>query len=195
MLKERLLQVKVDGALWGSQFGFRSGYSTEDAIFIARRRIEIAKAQRNGRITLLALDWRKAFDCINVSSLIDALRRFGIPSTVLDLLRDFLTSRTFCVTECGVTSAAHQQASGISQGCTLSPLLFVMIMSVLLHDAVAELGAEAKAVHARGDLAELIYADDTLLYSSVDAHVTDYLRAVATVGRRYGMELHAQNSN
>jgi len=61
MLKERLLQVKVDGALWGSQFGFRSGYSTEDAIFIARRRIEIAKAQRNGRITLLALDWRKAF--------------------------------------------------------------------------------------------------------------------------------------
>ena len=65
MMKERLLQAGVEKALWSSQFGFRSGYSTEDAIFIARRRIELARGMSNGKISLLALDWSKAFDSIS----------------------------------------------------------------------------------------------------------------------------------
>ena len=40
MLKERLVQAGVDQALWKSQFGFRPGCGTDDAIFIARRHAE-----------------------------------------------------------------------------------------------------------------------------------------------------------
>ena len=79
MLKNRMLQSGIDSALWASQFGFRENCSTEDAIFVARRRIELARAQRNGKVSMLALDWRKAFDSLRVESLIDALRRFGLP--------------------------------------------------------------------------------------------------------------------
>jgi hypothetical protein len=192
ILKERLIQAGVDKVLWRTQFGFRQGCSTDDAIFIARRLLEVARAQRHGKITMLALDWRKAFDSINVDSLIDALRRFGIPHPILNLLRTFLRNRTFSVKECGVTSALHHQQSGISQGCTLSPLLFIIAMTVLLHDAVEDLGAAAKAAYRCGDLGEIVYADDTLLYGSIDAPVTEYLRAVQGAGRRYGLELHTQ---
>ena len=60
-------RMKVGGPesrLWKRQFGFRSGRSTKDALFIARRRIEQALAPRGGFSLLLALDWRKAFDSI-----------------------------------------------------------------------------------------------------------------------------------
>ena len=44
----------------------------EDAIFAARRHIELACAQRNGQVMLLALDWKKAFDSVNVDALLNA---------------------------------------------------------------------------------------------------------------------------
>jgi len=188
MLKQRLLDAGVDGAIWPSQFGFREGCSTEDAIFIARRRIELARARRNGSVSLLALDWAKAFDSINVVSLIDALRRAGLPTAFLDMVQGMLSARRFYVRDFGGTSDEYDQLSGISQGCTLSPLLFIIAMSVLLHDAVGLLGACASDQYAKGHLADLVYADDTLLIGIEKTHLEEYLQAVFVAGKRYGID-------
>ena len=48
MIKNRLLEAGVGSLWWPSQLGFIRGFSTEDAVFVARRRIELARAQRNG---------------------------------------------------------------------------------------------------------------------------------------------------
>jgi len=190
ILKQRFLDAGVDDLLWQSQFGFRAKCSTEDAIFIARRRLESARAHRFGSVAMLALDWKAAFDSIHIDSLLDALRRFGIPSSFLDMIASMLGAREFSVRDCGSTSEACRQRSGISQGCTLSPLLFIMVMTVLLHDAVGLLGESAKAAYQKGDLSELLFADDTLLIGVSDSCLTEFLDAVYTAGLRYGMELH-----
>ena len=78
--------------------------STHRAGIAARRRIELARAQRGGQVALLALDWAKAFDSINVESLIDALRRFGLPATLLQILHNLLDARVFFVRDCGEQS-------------------------------------------------------------------------------------------
>ena len=192
MLRECILAAGADDGLWASQFGFRPGRSTEDAIFVSRRRIELARAQRNGKISLLALDWRKAFDSINPTSLVDALRRFGLPQQLLDMISSLLAARCFSVSDCGSTSELHKQSSGISQGCTLSPLLFIIVMTVLMNDAVESLGEEARSAYAKGDLADLVYADDTLLVGVADKHLSEFLAAVQKVGTHYGMELHGE---
>ena len=67
-----------------------------------------------------ALDWKKAFDSVHVDSLLDALRRFGLPQGFVHMIGAMMRSRHFFVTDCGETSALHSQMSGISQGCTLS---------------------------------------------------------------------------
>ena len=190
MIKQRMIDAGADAVLWPSQFGFRPGCSTEDAIYIARRRIELARAQRHGRVTLVALDWAKAFDSINTASLLDALRRYGIPQPMLDMISGLFQDRSFYVRDCGGCSEPRPQNSGISQGCTLSPMLFVMVMSVLLHDAVASLGDDAKCAYEKGDLNDVVYADDTLLMGGSDKFVTEYLHAVAAAGKKYGMDLH-----
>ena len=97
MLKQRLLDSGADAKLWFSQFGFRRSRSTLDAVFVARRRIEVAMANWGGRLSLLALDWRKAFDSVNVDALIFALRRFGIPPKLLRVISHSHAERFFVV--------------------------------------------------------------------------------------------------
>ena len=70
--------------------------------------------------------------------------------------------------------------------------LFIIVMSVLLEDAVGSLSASARAAYEAGDLADLVYADDTLIIGIKDEYLNEYLRAVQLAGNRYGMELHAQ---
>jgi len=191
LVKQRLLDAGLDGRLWTSQYGFRKGRSTEQAIYIARRHIELAIARRAGSVSLLALDWSKAFDSVHVDGLLDALRRYGFPQKIILVVASLMRERCFFVEDCGEKSSSRRQLSGISQGCTLSPLLFIVVMSALMHDSVAALSAPARQAYMRGDLADLAYADDTLLIGASSAHVTEFLSAVAQAGALYGMELHA----
>ena len=82
---------------YGLQYGFRKSRGTSDAVFIGRRIIETTCAQRSGRLSLVALDWAKAFDSVNVDSLLDALRRFGIPHSFIDVVAALLRNRKFYV--------------------------------------------------------------------------------------------------
>ena len=72
----------------------------------------------------------------------------------------------------------------------MSPLLFILVMTVIMNDAVDLLSPAARRSYDQGDLADLVYADDTLLFGGVDARVNECLHAVASVGRLCGMELH-----
>ena len=63
-------------------------------------------------------------------------------------------------------------------------------MSIVLQDAVDILNTAASAQYSKGDLADVLYADDTLLIGVSDEHLEDFVRAVYQAGRRYGMELH-----
>ena len=86
-LKQRFLDAGLDSRIWPSQYGFRSKRCTEDAIFIARRHLELARAQRNGTVSFPALDWRKAFDSVHTERFLHALARFGITPKYVRIIR------------------------------------------------------------------------------------------------------------
>ena len=186
----RLVAAGAEERLSETQFGFRSGRSTLDAIFVLRRRVDLAAAQRNGKVFVMALDWAKAFDSINPEAMLAGLCRFGLPQHMLGVIAAIYSSRMFQVRDCSSESSARPQHSGISQGCPLSPFLFVMLMTVMMQDAVEKLPPEDREALRQGSLAELLYADDTLLMS-VSAHALErFLAAVSSAGENYGLELH-----
>ena len=113
LLLDRLKRAGAESRLWSSQYGFRSKKSTTHALALLHRKIEEAWSLRCGRLLVLALDWQKAFDRIPTSALLSALKRFGLPSQFVDAVRDIYTDRSFCVSDCGVTSAAFPQETGI----------------------------------------------------------------------------------
>ena len=65
-----------------------------------------------------------------------------------------------------MTSELGRQDSGICQGCPLSPFLCIIVMILLLTDARALLSTKCKDELAKGELFDILYADDTVLYSS-----------------------------
>ena len=139
---------------------------------------------------LLALDWRKAFDSINPSSLLQALRIFGIPDQFVDMIQSIYTDRCFRVSECGVTSERHLQQSGICQGCPLSPFLFVIVMTVLMDIARKDLSPLASAAIGEQQLFDILYADDTIILGTSTCHVEEFAAAVGRAGLQFGMTLH-----
>ena len=139
---------------------------------------------------VLALDWNKTFDSINPDALLMGLRRFGLPEHVLNDIASIYKDRTFQLRDCGQLSSTRQQHSGISQGCPLSPFLSVMMMSALMKDAVARLGARDQELLSTRRLAELLYADDTLLLGVSANSSESCLAAVNAEGGKCGLELH-----
>ena len=60
-----------------------------------------------------------------------------------------------------------------------------MLMTVLMQDAVEKLRPEDRELMRQGSLAELLYADDTLLLSVSADSLERFLEAVSTAGASY----------
>ena len=190
LILNRLKRGGAEAKLWSTQFGFRRRRSTGDALFLVRRKIEQAWALKGGKLHLLALDWRKAFDCIAPERLMAALRRFGIPPYIIEIVAEIYSDRQFIVADNGVKSERRPQNAGISQGCPLSPFLFGILMTILMRDAYSMLSSEAKLAYERGDLGDVLFADDTLIVGSAGLHVEEYMASIQRCGAEYGLEIH-----
>ena len=167
VLLHRLRAAGAEARIWATQTGFKSMSGTSDAIFVARRFIEQAWATRDGQLVCLALDWAKAFDGVDPAALVVALQRFGIPNNICRIVQAIYANRKFQVRDSGTVSSVKHQLSGISQGCPLSPFLFSCVMTILLHDAAADMrNNESQPPSAM--INELVYADDTLVSAGED---------------------------
>ena len=190
LLLQRLQDAGAESRLTDSQFGFRRKRGTADALFAVRRHIELAWAQRGGHAAFIALDWAKAFDSIAPAALEAALLRFGVPQHLVTLIANVYSHREFVVVDANSESARYGQHSGISQGCPLSPFLFVMVMSVIIQDSIHSLPEEDRESLKLNSLATVLYADDTLLVGSSQPALERLLAAVAETGGQYGLQLH-----
>jgi len=191
ILLRRLKAAGAENRIWSTQFGFKSLTGTRDALFLARRMIEAAWDAADGKLMLLALDWAKAFDSVSPAALSNALRRFGLPVHFVSMVEKIYEDRKFFVSECGTSSSPRDQAFGISQGCPLSPFLFVIMMSVLMHDAnrkvLDKFGAPSVPYLVTRSL---LYADDTLIIESDEKVVQYFMECIAEIGGQYGMEFN-----
>ena len=107
------------------------------------------------------------------------------------MVANIYSNRCFYIRDCFSTSADHTQSFGISQGCPLSPFLFVILMSVLMHDAVNmtrnQFGIELSPTlvcHA------ILYADDTLLVEAEKYYLQVFMECVMKLGYTYGLQLN-----
>ena len=113
-----------------SQFGFRLGLSTEDALW----KLVIAASsalQTRHRLVLVSLDIQGAYDTVWHTGLLHKLAEMGISFDLLRWIRAFLTSR---VANVRVRSAMAPCAldMGIPQGSPLSAILFLVYINDLL---------------------------------------------------------------
>ena len=120
----------------------------------------------------------------------------NIHPKIRSIIKMFYKNPTFKMEENGKESAWHKQQSGIRQGCPLSPYLFLIIMTVIFHDVYNSEGIKEKMDDDKvlgAIFNEVIYADDTIIYSRNPEALEKLLQEIQKEGNKYGMKLNEEN--
>ena len=134
------------------QFGFRKGYSTEQAILELTDTLK--KAMDKKLVTCgLFLDFSKAFDTVNHNILLSKLYHYGIRGSPSKWFENYLSNRTQFVKIGNTKSNCETITCGIPQGSILGPLLFLLYIDDL--------------PNCSNKLSFRIFADDTNMFIQV----------------------------
>ena len=192
ILQTRLAEV-LDHKLRPTQYGFRKNRSCSQPLHIVRRLQD--KAEKTGAtLYLMFLDWEKAFDKIHPEALIASLRRYGVTEDFVEMIINIYSQPLFTVTAAGTTSQVEKAQTGIRQGCPLSPYLFLVVHSAIMHDVEQLMQQNDQLlpwVHsANHPLFDLAYADDTVLMGQSAAVVERALHHVQNTAEQYNLKLN-----
>ena len=80
---------------------------------------------------IISIDAEKAFDKIQHPFMIETLQKAGIEGTYLNIIKAIYDKHTASMTLIGEKLKAFPLKSGTRQGCSLSPLLFNIVLEVL----------------------------------------------------------------
>ena len=189
MIKRRLVVV-LEPWIHKTQYGLRPRKSTSQAIFLTRRLMDLAERQGTN-MSLVLLDWEKAFDKIDQKKLIQVLQRLSVPQNIIQVVQNIYREAKFRVTKGEHFSSFRTQDSGIRQGCPLSPYLFSIIVTAIFQDIRVTLNTPKQQEPIKGiQFAEVLYADDTLLFGTHTHTINKLLHAVQQESGKYNMKLN-----
>ena len=108
------------------QLGYKTQHYTVTALHTLNNTVTKGFNQMAllARIITVALDMTKAFNTINIHTLIRKLLRTCNPVTIIKLIASFTTGHNASITYINHTSLQRQFQTGVPQGGVLSPILF-----------------------------------------------------------------------
>ena len=134
----------------------------------------------NHNMQLLFLDWKQAFDSIDHTAMLEALKRFGLSNKMLSNVSSIYHRPMFFVHGFNQSSCQGVVSAGIRRGCSLSPYLFIIVLSVMLADLDTELARAGTPTNTWSDshsVYDLEYADDTLVMSITAPQLQGFLNS------------------
>ena len=145
-----------------SQFGFKPGYSTVDAIFVLQNLIEMYLKKKQ-KLYCVFVDLKRAFDTVYRNGLWYKLIKYGVDGKLIRLFRSVYSSVNSCVRHLNCLSDFFKADIGLFQGEIMSPILFSLfindIESSLQTNTLDGITLDQITIYL------LLFADDAVLIS------------------------------
>ena len=137
----------------------------------------------------LFIDFRKAFDSIEWSFLINTLNNFNFGPDIQNWVRIFYNNVTSCVLNNGHASEFFVLERGVRQGCPLSGLLFVIGIEVLANAIKNKTTIKGIKVGEK-EIKVSLYADDTTVFVRDLDSVKELLALLNDFKKLSGLEIN-----
>ena len=165
-----------------NQNGFRRGRSTLSQILRIRRLIEKSQPY-NKDLALIFVDFSKAFDSVDRDKMFEILGLYGITTKIINAIKVLYTDTISSILKSDGETEPFSILSGILQGDTLVPFLFIILVDYVLrmsvdkiHNKGYELKPQQSSRHPAGHLTDADFADDIALISQFLANAQSLLR-------------------
>ena len=195
------IQPVLDPLLRPNQNGFRPGRSTSAHILALRRVIEGVRSH-NHKAIIVFVDFKKAFDSVHRSKMIEIIRRYGVPNKLVDAI-DQLYKDTYAsvLSPDGLTEQFEIKA-GVLQGDTLAPYLFALVVDYAMRETIQcdeeklgfEIHPRKSRRHPAITVTDMMFADDIALLSNEIAQAQELLSRVETEAAKIGLHLNAKKT-
>lgn len=182
IITNRLVSA-LEPELRPQQAGFRPHRSCVDHVNSLRIIVEQSVEWRSP-LYLVFIDFEKAFDTLDHTTIWNALACKGTPPKIISLIQGLYTEATCKVLHEDQLSDQINVAVGVRQGCVLSPLLFNIVLDVVMKTATN--ATKGISWGLLGQLGDLEYADDICLlshrHSDMSANIKKLEKAVSNAG-------------
>ena len=195
------LQPVLDPFLRYEQNGFRPARGTVTQILALRRTIEEARIHQSSLVVVF-VDFRKAFDSVARDALPLVLRAYNVPQQLVSAVMAMYQNTTAAVMTPDGLSDLFNTSSGVLQGDTLAPFLFVLALDWVLRIGLPDsdngdgfmLRRRMSRRHPEKRLCALAYADDIALLSSTAEGAQRLLNGLTIAASRIGLVLNGQKT-
>ena len=133
------------------------------------------------------VDLEKAYDSLPRSKLWSVLPEYGVNGKLLDAIKSLYVNCRAAVRIDGKLSDWFDVNNGVRQGCTISPLLFIIYMDKLIKDS----NLKGKVVLGNNEVSSLAYADDLCLFSSSEEELQSNINDLEVACRNFGMKINS----
>jgi len=139
------------------------------------------------------IDYRKAFDCVDHTALLNSLREMGIPEHIIVLLRGLHDDQEATVRTIYGNTKWLKINKGVRQGCILSPYLFNLYRENIIRRSGLDEIEHGVRISGR-NITNLRYADDTTLLAETEEGLKLLLTRIKEESEKSGLRLNSKKT-
>ena len=188
IISERLAAwASMNNIISDAQFGFKSDYSTVDAIFILESLLSKYIRDKK-RLYCSFIDLKRAFDSVYRDGLWYKLLKQGLNGKVFQIIRSIYSDVKSCVKNFGSISEFFDSNVGLLQGEVISPFLF----SLFINDLEIYLHENPNATISLDQLSLylLLFADDAVIFSESVEGLQTSLDSLESYCKKWNLQVN-----
>ena len=194
------IEPKINKILRKNQNDFQRNRSTTSQILTIRRILEGVQA-KNLQVTLLFVDFTKAFDSIHRGKMAQILLAYGLPKETIAAIMILYRNTKVKVCSLDGDTEYFDIVAGVLQGDTLAPYLFIICLDYVLRtsiDKISENGFELTKKRSRRYPAKTItdadYPDDIAILANTPNQAKTLLHSLERAATGIGLHVNADKT-